>query len=107
MGFLERMLGNLTGGKFGGHHGGYRSGHHGGCRHGGYGGNSGYPQDGSPAIACLKCGSANAPDARFCRQCGASLAAARCSGCGAELAAGAKFCGQCGKPRSNPAPIPL
>ena len=28
MGFLERMLGNLTGGKFGGHHGG--------SRHGGY-----------------------------------------------------------------------
>ena len=47
----------------------------------------------------LKCGSANARDARFCQQCGAFLAAAKCSGCGAELTAGAQFCGQCGKPR--------
>ncbi len=99
MGFLERMFGNLMRGGFGGHHGGYRGGHHGGSRHGGFGGNPGYPQDSSPAIICLKCGSANARDARFCRQCGASLAAANCSGCGAELTAGAQFCGQCGKPR--------
>ena len=49
MGFLERMLGNLMGGKFGGHHGDYRSGHHGGSRHGSYGGNPGYPQDSSLA----------------------------------------------------------
>ncbi|QLQ01580.1 MAG: hypothetical protein HZY77_00455 [Thiobacillus sp.] len=56
MGFLERMFGNLMRGGFGGHHGSYRGGHHGGSRHGGYGGNPGYPQDSSPAITCLKCG---------------------------------------------------
>ena len=100
MGFLERMLGNLIGG----HHGGYRGGHHGGSRHGGFGGDPGYPQGtgpvgGNAGNPCPKCGSANANDARFCRQCGASLAAAECSGCGAELAADARFCGQCGKLR--------
>ncbi|MFZ5557059.1 MAG: zinc ribbon domain-containing protein [Pseudomonadota bacterium] len=88
MGFFKHMLGNLMGG------------HHGGSRHGGYGGNPGYPQDSSPAITCLKCGSANTAEARFCQQCGASLLPAKCAGCGAELAAGAKFCGQCGKPSS-------
>ncbi len=101
MGFLERMLGNLMRGGFGGHHGGYRGGHHGGSKHGGYGAYPGYPQDSSPGGGnlCPKCSSANARDARFCRQCGASLAAAKCSGCGAELPAGAQFCGQCGKAR--------
>lgn len=101
MGFFERMLGNLMGGRYGGHHGGYQGGHRGGSKHGGY---QGYPQDtgpgrGNPGNPCLKCGSANANDARFCQQCGVSLSPGKCSGCGAELPAGTKFCSQCGKPQ--------
>lgn len=100
MGFIERLLGNLMGGKFGGRHGGYRGGH-GGSQHGGY---PEYPQGGGPGGGnlgkpCPKCGGANAGDARFCQQCGASLDFVTCSNCGAELPAGAGFCGQCGTPR--------
>lgn len=96
MGFLERMLGNLMGGKFGGHHGG--------SRHGGHGSYSGYPpgadqRGGNRDIPCPKCGNTNANTARFCQQCGASLSTGKCSSCGTELPAGAKFCGQCGKPQ--------
>ncbi len=96
MGFLERMLGNLMGGKFGSHHGGYRGGHHSGYPE--------YPQGSTPGggggIRCPKCGSANADAARFCQQCGTSLSAGKCSGCGAEVSAGSKFCGQCGQART-------
>mgnify|MGYP002785076535 CR=1 FL=1 len=96
MGLLERMLGNLMGGKSGGHHGG--------SRHGGHGGYSGYPPDtdqrgGKRDISCPKCGDANANTARFCQKCGGSLSTGKCSSCNTELAAGAKFCGQCGKPQ--------
>lgn len=101
MEFLERMVGNLMRGGFGGHHDGYRNGHHGGSKHGGYGRYPGYPPGAGPGGGnpCPKCGSANAGDARFCQQCDASLSSAKCSGCGAELATDARFCGQCGKPR--------
>lgn len=75
MGFFERMMGNLMGGRFGEHHGAYQDGRHGGSKHGGYGGYSGYsqgsgPGGGNPGNSCPKCGSANANDARFCQQCG-------------------------------------
>ncbi len=105
MGFFERMLGNLMSGKFGGHHGSYQSGrHHVGSKRGDHGGYQGSPQGsgpggGNPGNPCPKCGSANVNEARFCQQCGTSLAPGKCSGCGAELAAGTKFCGQCGKPQ--------
>ena len=45
---------------------------------------------------CTACGQANADDARFCGQCGQSLAAA-CAGCGAPLAPMQRFCTQCGR----------
>jgi membrane protease subunit (stomatin/prohibitin family) len=56
----------------------------------------------APATAtetCPKCGAAHALGARFCANCGASLATAgptHCAQCGAEVAAGAKFCASCG-----------
>jgi|GEM_PF-3808915 len=48
MGFFERILGNLMGGRFGGGHGGFQGGHHGGSKHGGYGGYQSYPQSSAP-----------------------------------------------------------
>ncbi|PZO19844.1 MAG: adenylate cyclase [Burkholderiales bacterium] len=52
------------------------------------------------ALACLKCGGANVPDARFCSSCGNPLVPSNCSSCNAVMAADARFCPQCGKPRS-------
>jgi class 3 adenylate cyclase/tetratricopeptide (TPR) repeat protein len=48
-------------------------------------------------MRCPQCRGENAPQSKFCSQCGARLALS-CRACGAELAAGAKFCGQCGQP---------
>jgi class 3 adenylate cyclase/tetratricopeptide (TPR) repeat protein len=45
--------------------------------------------------ACANCGSANAQDARFCAQCGSSLATS-CATCGQPVPEGAKFCPSCG-----------
>lgn len=47
------------------------------------------------ALPCAGCAHANDFGARFCAQCGASLAS-RCSSCGAELPGGARFCSSCG-----------
>lgn len=44
---------------------------------------------------CANCGGANAVDARFCAQCGTSLAA-ECPSCGSEVAPDAQFCSSCG-----------
>ncbi|MHB8464608.1 MAG: SPFH domain-containing protein [Acidimicrobiales bacterium] len=51
-----------------------------------------------PTVACASCGTANAMGAKFCANCGTALAAAtaHCTSCGAELAPGAKFCAGCG-----------
>lgn len=46
---------------------------------------------------CPRCQADNRAGARFCRQCGATFAAA-CSGCGAKIQAGSKFCDSCGAP---------
>lgn len=93
MGLFEKLLRGMTGG----HHGGYGGygGKHGGGHRGDYG--PAYPQP--SAIGCPRCGAANPEPARFCQQCGASLASAPCAACGAQLTAAAKFCAQCGKPR--------
>ncbi|HYU58208.1 MAG TPA: adenylate/guanylate cyclase domain-containing protein, partial [Actinomycetota bacterium] len=48
-------------------------------------------------MSCPNCGAENAPGARFCSRCGASLAR-RCANCGADLAEGARFCSACGTP---------
>ncbi|MBA2314210.1 MAG: AAA family ATPase, partial [Chloroflexi bacterium] len=46
---------------------------------------------------CPSCGTANDPDARFCKECGAGLAVS-CAACGAALPPGGKFCSACGTP---------
>jgi class 3 adenylate cyclase/tetratricopeptide (TPR) repeat protein len=50
-----------------------------------------------PSTICPVCSAPNAPDARFCGQCGTSLAPA-CTRCGAVLPAGVRFCPSCGQP---------
>lgn len=59
--------------------------------------------------ACPSCGARQAADARFCAECGASLAPQRpttCPACACEVASGAKFCPTCGaslRPGAGPA----
>ncbi len=55
----------------------------------------------TPGAACPQCGCACAAAAKFCGECGASLApkSVPCVKCGAALAEGAKFCGECGAPQ--------
>ena len=56
-------------------------------------------------MVCLSCGTENPAGARFCVECGTSLAeAGRCASCGAELPAGAKFCPVCGTAVASAAP---
>lgn len=50
-----------------------------------------------PGPACAACRAENAPDARYCKACGRSLARA-CAACGGTSAADARFCDDCGKP---------
>jgi class 3 adenylate cyclase len=45
---------------------------------------------------CPRCQYKNSPSAKFCEECGASLARV-CGSCGAQLSATAKFCPECGK----------
>ena len=46
---------------------------------------------------CASCGSTNSEDARFCEDCGGSLARV-CGTCGVEATAKARFCRGCGAP---------
>ena len=46
-------------------------------------------------MSCGACGTENAVGAKFCSECGATLART-CPSCSAPLAAGAKFCSECG-----------
>ena len=48
-------------------------------------------------MVCANCGGSNAPDRKFCGECGAPLAQT-CAACGATNAVGVKFCGECGTP---------
>ncbi|MGN6797021.1 MAG: adenylate/guanylate cyclase domain-containing protein, partial [Gaiellaceae bacterium] len=45
--------------------------------------------------SCSACGHSNADGAKFCAQCGSSLALA-CPACGSPYASGDKFCSECG-----------
>jgi ribosomal protein L40E len=47
-------------------------------------------------MKCLRCQHENPPQAKFCLECGTSLAL-KCAACGTELPAGAKFCLECGQ----------
>jgi class 3 adenylate cyclase/tetratricopeptide (TPR) repeat protein len=48
-------------------------------------------------MTCLRCRAENRDAARFCRECGATLAAV-CPACGARAEAGSRFCDSCGAP---------
>ena len=50
-------------------------------------------------MKCPQCQAENRAGAKFCEDCGASLASP-CRACGADLTAGKKFCGSCGAPAS-------
>lgn len=47
-------------------------------------------------IACPQCNASNVPGAKFCTECGGSMAAPTCAECNAQIAPGAKFCSECG-----------
>lgn len=84
-----------------GHHGGrYSGGHHGRRDYRDDGMSSDYPQRRpvtTSSLVCVKCGSANLPEARFCDRCGTPMSSATCASCSAALAPGAKFCSTCGR----------
>jgi class 3 adenylate cyclase/ketosteroid isomerase-like protein len=50
-----------------------------------------------PSLTCPGCGQENRVGARFCENCGSSLAP-RCASCGAEVSSTARFCSSCGAP---------
>ena len=50
---------------------------------------------------CLRCQHENRPQAKFCEECGASLARS-CGHCGAALTTSGKFCSECGRAASVP-----
>lgn len=78
------------------------------------GGGGGYvPQQpgGGAAATCAACGTANAPGAKFCANCGTAIpTAAFCQQCGGQMDANARFCPSCGTPNpavaGAPAPVP-
>ena len=47
-------------------------------------------------MKCTRCQKENPPQAKFCLECGTTLAL-KCAACGTELPAGAKFCLECGQ----------
>jgi class 3 adenylate cyclase/tetratricopeptide (TPR) repeat protein len=53
-------------------------------------------------VTCPRCSAENRADAKFCRDCGAALAA-RCPACGASNEPGQKYCDECGTPLLAPA----
>ena len=61
----------------------------------------------STTVACPSCGTANAPGAKFCANCGASMAppTVECSSCHAPNSADAKFCSSCGTSLAAPAAV--
>jgi len=50
---------------------------------------------GDDALACASCGGRNAPDAKFCDDCGVALRRT-CAACGADNDGDATFCRDCG-----------
>ncbi|HSC02830.1 MAG TPA: adenylate/guanylate cyclase domain-containing protein [Solirubrobacteraceae bacterium] len=51
------------------------------------------------ATVCPRCGTDNVSGAKFCTECGSSLATS-CPGCGSVTAPGQNFCSECGAPLS-------
>lgn len=57
-------------------------------------------REASNSIVCNKCSRKNAPDSKFCGNCGDPFDhSMKCHNCHEELPAGSKFCGQCGQPQ--------
>ncbi len=54
-------------------------------------------------MRCTNCEADNAPDRKFCLNCGQRLALA-CPSCGSPNTPGAKFCGECGNPLGGAEP---
>lgn len=55
----------------------------------------------TPPLVCQNCQTANAPDDKYCMQCGKPLTAqeaekVHCANCGADMKASAAFCTKCG-----------
>ena len=98
MSFFDKFFGGNHGGN--GHGGGHGNGHGGHSDHSAQNGNYGNgPPQGiqSNGVACANCRVLNAAGARFCVQCGSSMAPAQCKQCNATLQPGSKFCNSCGK----------
>ena len=57
------------------------------------------------SMQCLKCGTANPTQARFCLTCGEKLGQI-CSHCGRQLPGGARFCLECGARVAIPETVP-
>ncbi len=55
-------------------------------------------------MRCPNCQADNAPQNRFCDQCGGPLEA-RCPQCGASIRPGARFCGACGQHLTGTEPV--
>jgi hypothetical protein len=55
---------------------------------------------------CGSCGTPLAPDASFCRSCGAQYEQPACDACQAPIVPGTAFCRSCGAPVSSPSPAP-
>ncbi|MBI5157597.1 MAG: AAA family ATPase [Acidimicrobiia bacterium] len=62
--------------------------------------------DSTDILRCPVCGAEVAPTDKFCRSCGAPLAAG-CRACGAALQPGTGFCGECGTPVGGAAARPI
>jgi hypothetical protein len=56
-------------------------------------------------MRCPRCQHDGPSSAKFCPECGASLAPV-CAGCGTDLPADAKFCLECGQPAPGTPPPP-
>src|SRR5713226_2061066 len=56
-------------------------------------------------MSCPRCRHPNPPTARFCSNCGASLAVS-CPACGYGNAPGSRFCNECGETLSSSATAP-
>jgi len=65
---------------------------------------TGAPASGGVQVRCHKCNHANAPESKFCGQCGASLGKTKaCPACKELNDPDAKFCDNCGRPMGAPA----
>ena len=54
-------------------------------------------------MMCPRCQHDSAPNAKFCAECGATLAR-DCARCGTRLPLGAKFCPECAEPLAGAPP---